>query len=211
MQRKWAVAGTPVYMAPEQARGEIDQLNTQTDVYTLGAILYEILSGCAPYRVQAQRISEQVKAVSPPSLRGHRTDRDQTEGPLLPEKLVMACEVAMSRNQSERYSSAEKLGEVLQAWLEGAKKREKALMIVKDTEVLSERAEALKAESQCLFEEARLGLKAIPLWQNEEIKGPFWEKERMAMAKQLEGERLDLRWGIAFKMPFSQNRSHRST
>ena len=42
------VAGTPAYMAPEQALGQIDKLNVQTDIYALGAILYEIFEWSTP-------------------------------------------------------------------------------------------------------------------------------------------------------------------
>lgn len=183
------VAGTPVYMAPEQARGEVDKLNAQTDVYTLGAILYEILSGRVPYWGPSPKdIIAQVKAGPPPPL---SAPFSQTTGLQLPEELVVACTVAMSRLQHERYASAEKLGDVLQQWLEGAREREKALAFVHQSEPLSARVADLKQESERLFKEAQTALVDIPNWESEEVKGPHWEKERQAVAKQLESERLD--------------------
>ena len=131
------VAGTPAYMAPEQARGEIDQLNAQTDVYALGAILYEILTGECPYYGSNQMdILEQVKDGPPPSVTMQTAVHGAHADPFfasvsershlqVPEELVEACEVAMSRLQSDRYESAEELGDVLLAWLDGAKKRRK--------------------------------------------------------------------------------------
>ena len=55
LTRMGEVAGTPAYMAPEQARGQIDRIDARSDIYALGAVLYEILSGRCPTveRVQA--------------------------------------------------------------------------------------------------------------------------------------------------------------
>ena len=64
------VAGTPAYMAPEQARGQIDQLDERTDIYALGAILYEILTGRAPYvGSSGLHVLQQVLSGPPQSIR----------------------------------------------------------------------------------------------------------------------------------------------
>ena len=137
--RMGQVTGTPMYMAPEQARGEVDRLNAQTDVYSLGAILYEILSGRVPYLgTDMKAVLSQVKS-RPPSSLDHYIQTEMTHSTLsfdvssglirlmAPLELVKICEKAMDREQSNRYSSAEELGEVIQSWLEGAKKEPKPL------------------------------------------------------------------------------------
>ena len=63
-----ALAGTPAYMSPEQAAGEIDEIGPWTDVYALGIILFELLAGRRPYEV--------------PRGRWRRSSRESGQGPL---------------------------------------------------------------------------------------------------------------------------------
>ena len=121
---------------PEQARGEIDALSTKTDVYALGAMLYEILSGRPPYKADTlEELLHKVQTgddalfhrLSNGSIPDHLPEKRRLahSRPPIPEELIDACKEAMSRLQTDRYASAEEFSDVLQAWLEGSKKREK--------------------------------------------------------------------------------------
>ncbi len=104
------VLGTPAYMAPEQAEGRLDLIDRRTDVYGLGTILYEILTGRPPFEgVDTQDILHKARSESPP--------RPETRGPGVPPALAAVCMRALARDPSARYSSAVDLGREVQRWL----------------------------------------------------------------------------------------------
>lgn len=102
--------GTPAYMAPEQATGQIDQIDSLTDVYGLAAILYEILTGEPPFH--GQSIVEILQQVihSPPK---PPSERNQSIAP----ELEQICLQGLSKLRQERQKSAAELADQVQQWI----------------------------------------------------------------------------------------------
>ena len=108
-QTNATIVGTPAYMSPEQARGEGHRVDGRTDIFSLGAVLYELLTGRKPFRGESTReVLEQVKYAEP---RPPRQVRDA-----IPRELERICLKALSKRVSERYSTARDLAEDLQRW-----------------------------------------------------------------------------------------------
>ncbi len=102
--------GTPSYMAPEQAGGQTDKIDQRTDVYGLGAILYEILTGRPPYvGPGAEDVLAQVRKGAPV--------RPRAIAPNTPRALEAVCLKAIARQPSERYPSAATFAADLERWL----------------------------------------------------------------------------------------------
>jgi tRNA A-37 threonylcarbamoyl transferase component Bud32 len=107
------VMGTPAYMAPEQAEGRSREIGPATDVWALGVILYELLTGQRPFQGESPTVTlHKVCAEEPRSVCGLRP-----EAPPALEAIVRRC---LRKRPLERYPSAAALAEDLQRWLEGA-------------------------------------------------------------------------------------------
>jgi serine/threonine-protein kinase len=104
------VLGTPAYMAPEQAEGRLDLLSPAADVYGLGAILYEVLTGRPPFSgPETTAVLRQVIHEAP--ARPRRLVAD------VPAALEAVCLKALAKRPAERYASGRELGQELQHWL----------------------------------------------------------------------------------------------
>src|SRR6516225_4652547 len=96
---KGTVFGTPKYMSPEQAAGAAHRIDGRTDVYSLGVVLYEMLTGRVPFRAaHLQELLRQVRDDEPQPPR-------QLVGDIPPE-LGRACLKALAKRQEDRYSTA---------------------------------------------------------------------------------------------------------
>jgi serine/threonine-protein kinase len=104
------VLGTPAYMAPEQARGRLDLLDPRSDVYGLGAVLYEVLTGEPPFSgadtpAVLQRVLQE-PAVPP-----------RQRVPAAPAALAAVCLKALAKRPEDRYPSAGELAQDVERWL----------------------------------------------------------------------------------------------
>src|SRR6185437_1747552 len=99
------VLGTPAYMAPEQAAGQVDQIGPQSDAYSLGAVLYELLCGRPPFAGSVGEVLRQVQSEEPPGPR--------TINPRIHRDLETICLKALAKEKAARYATAAALADDL--------------------------------------------------------------------------------------------------
>jgi eukaryotic-like serine/threonine-protein kinase len=105
------IIGTPAYMAPEQAEGRLDRIDHHTDIYGLGAILYEILTGRPPFT------GSNTMEVLQKAIRGNPAPPRKL-WPEVPVGLEEICLKAMAKDPDQRYASAADLAREVQRWQE---------------------------------------------------------------------------------------------
>lgn len=105
------VMGTPAYMAPEQARGCSNEVDTRSDVYSLGVVMYEMLTGQQPFQGKKRLLLLQVIEDDP------RPPSQLVEG--LPRDLEIICLKAMSKLPRLRYQTAAEFGNDIKRYLDG--------------------------------------------------------------------------------------------
>ncbi len=115
-EQKGNVLGTPCYMSPEQACGEPDAIDERSDIFSLGAILYEILTGEFPIpgnSLREMQINAKKCEFPPPD--------ERVDFPL-PVGLVRITMKAMSKDPADRYQTVEELRNDLESFLEGSER-----------------------------------------------------------------------------------------
>jgi WD40 repeat protein/tRNA A-37 threonylcarbamoyl transferase component Bud32 len=111
MTQEGDVLGTPAYMSPEQAAGHSHSVDGRSDVYSLGVVLYVLLTGAPPFRGTIRMLIDQVLREEP---RPPRRLNDQ-----VPRDLETVCLKAMAKDPGSRYATARELAEDLRRFLVG--------------------------------------------------------------------------------------------
>jgi serine/threonine protein kinase len=110
--RSGAILGTPSYMSPEQAQGKTNELGPSSDVYSLGAILYELITGRPPFRAETP-LDTVMQVID------HQPVPPRLLNPMIDHDLETICLKCLEKDPQGRYASAEELGEDLQRYLNG--------------------------------------------------------------------------------------------
>jgi len=169
--------GTPGYMAPEILRGEWNNVDLRTDLFALGVILYEILTGGRPF--EADSLAALIVSTC------EKTPRLPRElSPSCPLLLEDLCMQLLRRSMDERPSSADEVVRRVEEFLEGAKERERRL---EEARLLCRRAaeptgrfRQLETERQRLRTQARQVLKGVKGWEPIDRKRHGWSLEDLA-------------------------------
>ena len=110
LTRDGTVMGTPSYMAPEQARGNSADVTPAADQYAVGVVLYELLTGKAPFKGPVATVLHNVIHTEPDAPHKRRTD--------VPKDLETICLKALSKRPEDRYDDCQALADDLRRWQE---------------------------------------------------------------------------------------------
>ncbi|MDX9721861.1 MAG: bifunctional serine/threonine-protein kinase/formylglycine-generating enzyme family protein [Myxococcota bacterium] len=153
-----STVGTPGYMSPEQILGDERRLSPKSDVWSLGAILYELLTLQPLFEASSvQHLMLLTVSTPAPSAAAQRTPKR------IPEELDQICSRALSSDPEQRYS-AQDLGRALQSYLEGSARHEEAQARAADAQRAWEEHSALLEERARLEQRLEALERTTPPW-----------------------------------------------
>ena len=184
MTASGAILGTPPYMAPEQASGRRGAVTVATDVYGLGAVLYTLLTGQAPFRgTSAVEVLEQVRdrTPEPPSRYNKNAARD----------LEVICLKCLEKAPSKRYDSAQALAQDLGRFLVGKPIHARPISPIERVVMWAQRKPVVAALVMLVVLVSGLGLAGI-FWQWRETK----QARNIALARQEDAYKAKVREAV---------------
>jgi len=106
------ILGSPAYMPPEQAAGNLSEMGPTSDIYSLGVVLYEMLTGDVPFRGSVVEVLASVLLKTPKTVREQKPEVDPG--------LAAICDKMMSKKATDRYRSMTAVAQALNDWIRGA-------------------------------------------------------------------------------------------
>lgn len=191
LDREGQISGTPSYMAPEQAWGQLSAQGPWTDAWSLGAILFHLLVGHPPLRGTGEELLVQLRELTqPPELPPRR-------GPPAPWALEALCRRCLEPEPSRRIQDAASVAAALGDWLDGDRREEEANTLVERARGLLPRVAVERGRAADHQERARRMGGALKSWTPVAEKRAVWEEEDRARraltnAEELEGELVHL-------------------
>ena len=185
--RPGAAVGTLAYMSPEQVLGQVDRIGPQTDVYSLGVILFELLTLELPFRAPSA-VALSFKILNGPEV----NPRSIACTRVVPETLAELCRSAMLRDLQERTSSAASLAARVSAFLHGVEERRRRGRMAEEA-----LATARRLYTHCVAESATIereraevshALDALAPSSSVARRMPLWQADQALSERALELE-----------------------
>lgn len=119
LTQEGSIMGTPVYMSPEQATGNVQTIDERTDVYALGAILYEMMTLQPPVEREGDYLSVLMRVAKGEIVPPERRDARRAKAGKVPKELAAIAMKAMAKEPGQRYVSIEMLRQDIERFQEG--------------------------------------------------------------------------------------------
>ncbi len=180
--------GTLPYMAPEQARGQAESIDVRTDVYALGVILYEMLSGVKPYDLSRSSLIEAVRVICEEPPRSLRSSLSGTRR--LDPDIETVVGKALAKEQDRRYASAAAMAEDVERYLSSQPILARPPSTMYQIQKFAGRNRALVAGVAATFVVLVAGIVVSSMLAMRAIRAERLATERLAQARSAEARAL---------------------